>query len=143
MESNVNPDQSSNLKSNTDLYQTVFTDDLNIKSINAISDDKESTRSDLSHLDVSTAYITLKSPDYAQDLNPDHALSSFIHEQIKHIDWNNSFDNQTSGNLSSEIPKSQNSNMDSIPVSQVDDDRLIEIISPSFDILQDKTMQGK
>ena len=143
MELNVELDQSYNLKSATDFYQTIFNDDVNINCINATLDGEESTRTDLSHLDVSTAFIRLKNPDYAQDLNPDQALSSFIHEQIKHIDWYNSFDNQTSGDLSSEVPKSQNSNMDSIPVSQINDDTLIEITSPSFDILQDKTVQGK
>ena len=143
MELNVELDQSSNWNSVTDLYDVVFADDTNSSNTNTMSDNFDDPKSVSSNFDASTSYVTLKSPDYTQDLNQEQSISSFLNEQIEKIEGQDSFNNSTHGNLLTENPKTLNSNDDCIPISQINENTHIEKISPSFDIPQGKFMQGK
>ena len=143
MELNVELDQSSNWNSVTDLYDVVFADDTNSCNTNTMSNNFDDPKSVSSNCDVSTSYVTLKSPDYTQDLNQEQSISSFLNEQIEKIEGQDSFNNSTHGNLLTENPKTLNSNDDCIPISQINENTHIEKISPPFDIPQGKFMQGK
>ena len=143
MELNVELDQSSNWKSVTDLYDVVFADDTNSSNTNTMSDNLDDPKSVSSHFDATTSYVTLKGPDYIQDLNHEETISSFLNEQIEKIEGRDSFDNATNGNLFSGNPKTLTSNMDYTPVSQINRSTNVEIISPPFDIPQGESIPGK
>ena len=143
MDLNVELDQNTNWNSVTDLYDVVFADDTNSSNTNTMSDNFDDPKSVSSNFDASTSYVTLKSPDYTQDLNQEQSISSFLNEQIEKIEGQDSFNNSTHGNLLTENPKTLNSNDDCIPISQINENTHIEKISPSFDIPQGKFMQGK
>ena len=143
MDLNVELDQNTNWNSVTDLYDVVFADDTNSSNTNTMSDNFDDPKSVSSNFDTSTSYVTLKSPDYTQDLNQEQSISSFLNEQIEKIEGQDSFNNSTHGNLLTENPKTLNSNDDCIPISQINENTHIEKISPSFDIPQGKFMQGK
>ena len=143
MDLNVELVQNTNWNSVTDLYDVVFADDTNSSNTNTMSDNFDDPESVSSNFDTSTSYVTLKSPDYTQDLNQEQSISSFLNEQIEKIEGQDSFNNSTHGNLLTENPKTLNSNDDCIPISQINENTHIEKISPSFDIPQGKFMQGK
>merc|ERR1719322_1790418 len=99
MELNVELDQSSNWNSVTDLYDVVFAGhDTNSSNTN-MSDNFDDPKSVSSDFDASTSYVTLKSPDYTQDLNQEQSISSFLNEQIEKIERQDSFNNATHSNL--------------------------------------------
>ena len=143
MDLNVELVQNTNWNSVTDLYDVVFADDTNSSNTNTMSDNFDDPESVSSNFDTSTSYVTLKSPDYTQDLNQEQSISSFLNEQIEKIEGQDSFNNSTHGNLLTENPKTLNSNDDCIPISQINENTHIEKISPPFDIPQGKFMQGK
>ena len=107
------------------------------------TDNFDDPKSVSSNFDASNSYVTLKSPDYTQDLNQEQSISSFLNEQIEKIEGQDSFNNATHGNLFSGDPKTMNLNGDCIPVSQINENTHIEIISPPFDIPRGISMQGK
>ena len=143
MDLNVELDQNTNWNSVTDLYDVVFADDTNSCSTNAMSNNFHDHKSVSSNFDASTSYVTLKSPDYTQDLNQEQSISSFLNEQIEKIEGQDSFNNSNHGNVLRENPKTLNSNGDCIPMSQINENTHTEIISPPFDIPRGKFMQGK
>ena len=143
MELNVELDQSSNWQSVTDLYDVAFADDTNSSNTNTTSENMSDTATVLSQFDGLTSYVTLKSPHYTQNFNHEENISSFLNEQIEKIEGRDSFDNATLGNLLSGNSKTLNSNWDVIPVSQINENPHIEIISPPFDIPQGKSINGK
>ena len=143
MELNVQLDQSSNWQSDTDLYDVVFADDTNSSNTNTTSDNMSDTATVLSQFDGSTSYFTLKSPHYTQNFNHEENISSFLNEQIEKIEGQDSFNNATHSNLLSGNPKTLNLNGECIPVSQINENTHIEIISPPFDIPRRKSTQGK
>ena len=143
MELNVELDQSSNWNSVTDLYDVVFADDTNSSNTNTMSDNFDDPESVSSNFDASTSYVTLKSPDYPQHLNQEQSISAFLNEQIEKMECHESVNNSTHSKLLSKNPKSLSSNGDCIPMSQINENTHIEIISPPFDIPRGKFMQGK
>ena len=143
MDLNFELDRNTNWNSVRNLYDVVFADDTNSSNTNTMSDNFDDPKSVSSNFDASTSYVTLKSPDYTQDLNQEQSISSFLNEQIEKIEGQDSFNNSTHGNLLTENPKTLNSNDDCIPISQINENTHIEKISPPFDIPQGKFMQGK
>ena len=143
MDSNIELDHNCILKSVDDLYEEMFADDRILKSTKNLFDTQNDRTTDPYLVDNSPSFITLKNLDYAQDLKPEQAISSFVNEQIEQIERRDSFDNETLGNLLNKNPCIKKSNLVRIPMSKIIDNPQIEMISPNFDIPYNKAIQGK
>jgi len=143
MNSVVELDQSFNWKSVTDLYEEMFADDTTQNEMNVTSDTFKDSRVDLSHFDVEGSNITLKNLDYTQEINKEQTISSPLNEQIEQIERRNVIDNATVGNSSRVDLKANDSNMEYIPMPQINDNTTFEIISPPFDISPGELIQGR
>ena len=142
MDSNIELDHNCILKSVDDLYEEMFADDRILKSTKNLFDTQNDRTTD-PYLVDNSRFITLKNLDYAQDLKPEQAISSFVNEQIEQIERRDSFDNETLGNLLTKTPFIKKSNVVRIPMSKISDNPHTEMISPNFDIPYNKTIQGK
>ena len=143
MDSIIELDQTYNLKSVDDLYEEILADGTNPNIIKNVFENQNDCLTESSSIDISPSFTTLKNSYYTPNSKPEQAITSFLNEQIEQIERRNSFDNETIGNLSNKNPFMENSNLARIPMLKISDNPQIEIISPTFNNSDSKTIRGK
>ena len=143
MDSNIELDQSYSMKSVDDLYEEMLADGTHPNIIKNVFENQNDCLTESSSIDISPSFITLKNSYYTPNSKPEQTITSFLNEQIEQIERRNSFDNETIGNLSNKNPFMENSNLACIPMLKISDNPQIEIISPTFNNSDSKTIQGK